>query len=381
MSGGAASGVRRWRSRRGLAAIGAGVLVLGLGALAIPHPPSLSTEVSGDDALAARIAELAGDTPGARDRMAVAVIDGGDVTMAGFGVDGTTEFEIGSVSKTFTAGLFAEAIARGEVAPDDRVGDHLDLGDAPVADATLEELASQRSGLPRIDARLLTTGRSLLASLTGADPYAPGADEVLEAARAASLDNRGEVAYTNLGMALLGQALAAAAGLDYATLVEERIAGPLGLGDTRTPVVASALGQDAPTGYSSGGRPVAAWTLGSYAPAGGVRSTLDDMTVYAQAMLDGDATAAEALDARFPAGDDREIGWAWFTSTVDRTELGPDAGTGTLDITWHNGMTGGFASMVALDRESDRAVVVLSNSAVDVDALAFTLLAESEDAS
>lgn len=381
MSGNAASDVRGRRLRRNLAAIGVGVLVLGLGALAIPHPPSLSTEVTGDPELAARVAELAVDTPGARDRMVVAVIDGDRVTMAGFGADGNSEFEIGSVTKTFTAGLFAEAVARGEVAPSDRVGDHLDLADAPVADATLEELASQRSGLPRVDARLLTTARSLLASLTGADPYAADADAVLDAARAASIENAGEVTYSNLGMALLGQALAAAAGVDYATLVEERIAGPLGMRDTRTPVVASALGEGAPTGYSSGGRPVAAWTLGSYAPAGGVRSTLDDMTVYAQAMLGGDATASEALDPRFPAGDDREIGWAWFTSTVDRADLGPAAGSGSLDITWHNGMTGGFASMVALDRDSDRAVVVLSDTAVDVDALAFTLLAESEDAS
>jgi uncharacterized membrane protein len=125
-------------------AIGLGAVVALLGVLARPSPPSLSTVVTGDAALAARARPL---LPGALDRVSVAVVDGAAVTYAGFGADEHAEYEIGSITKTFTGALLADAIRRGEVSADTRVGALLPLGGAPVADATLEELASHRSGL------------------------------------------------------------------------------------------------------------------------------------------------------------------------------------------------------------------------------------------
>src|SRR5699024_5990606 len=55
--------------------------------------------------------------------IAAARIDGDEVTFAGTGADERTEFEIGSITKTFTAALFADAIDRGEVDPDTRLGE------------------------------------------------------------------------------------------------------------------------------------------------------------------------------------------------------------------------------------------------------------------
>src|SRR5688500_11146783 len=75
-----------------------------LGVLAQPNPPSLSTVVTGEAALAARARPL---LPGALDRVSLAVIDGDTVTYAGFGSDEHTEYEIGSLTKTFTALLLA----------------------------------------------------------------------------------------------------------------------------------------------------------------------------------------------------------------------------------------------------------------------------------
>src|SRR3712207_71288 len=94
-------------------------------------------------ALAARARPL---LPGALDRVSIAVVDGATVTYAGFGADEHTEYEIGSITKTFTAALLADAIQRGEVTADTKVG-ALPLGAAPAANVTLAELASHRSGL------------------------------------------------------------------------------------------------------------------------------------------------------------------------------------------------------------------------------------------
>ena len=133
------------RHRSGLAvAVALAAAVALVGVLARPSPPSLSTLVTGDATLAARARPL---LPGALDRVSVAVVDGAAVTYAGFGADEHTEYEIGSITKTFTASLLADAIRRGEVTADTKVGALLPLGGAPIADVTLEELASHRSGL------------------------------------------------------------------------------------------------------------------------------------------------------------------------------------------------------------------------------------------
>jgi hypothetical protein len=73
----------RHRSRLAVAVALAAVVAL-VGVLARPSPPSLSTLVTGDAALAARARPL---LPGALDRVSIAVVDGSAVTYAGLGAD------------------------------------------------------------------------------------------------------------------------------------------------------------------------------------------------------------------------------------------------------------------------------------------------------
>jgi CubicO group peptidase (beta-lactamase class C family) len=221
-----------------------------IGVLAWPHPPSLSTNVTGDSALAARaLPHLAG----ALDRVSIATIDGTTVTYAHFGATNDTVYEIGSVTKTFTSLLLADAIARGEVTADTHVGDLLSLAGSSVADVTLAELASHRSGLPRG----ASTIKEELLLLIRRDPYVQDVDGVIAQARAATLRNRGTFSYSNLGTALLGQALASASSMDYARLVQERIFRPLGMTTNSVPVTAENLLDDALTGYNASGQHVA----------------------------------------------------------------------------------------------------------------------------
>ncbi|HZG65896.1 MAG TPA: serine hydrolase domain-containing protein [Herpetosiphonaceae bacterium] len=320
-----------------------------LGMLVEPHRPTLSTVVTGDAALAARVRPY---LQGAFDRVSVATIDGDTVTSANFGATDDTEYEIGSITKTFTALLLADAIERGEVTPDTRVGDLLPLSGSPVADVTLAELASHRSGLPRQSMRLRDVMELALLYLANRDPYVQDVAGVIAQARAARLRSRGRVSYSNLGTALLGQALAAVSSMDYALLVEERIFTPLGMTTSSVPVTAGNLPGDAPTGYSVGGERAAPWTMNGTAPAGGIRSTPADMVRYARALLDGTAPGLDALTPHWAAfGDRLKIGYAWVTEERD----------GRV-VTWHTGETGGFASMLVLDRANHRAVVILANT-------------------
>jgi CubicO group peptidase (beta-lactamase class C family) len=331
-----------------------------IGVLVQPQPPSLSTNVTGSAALAARaLPHLAG----ALDRVSIAIIDGTTVTYAHFGADDTTEYEIGSVTKTFTGLLLADAIARGEVAADTKVGVLLPLGGAPAADVTLAELASHRSGMPR-GAPPTIMGNLLL--LTRRDPYVQDVDGVIALARAATLRNRGTFLYSNLGAALLGQALASASRMDYARLVQERIFRPLGMTMSSVPVTAENLPDDALTGYDVTGKHVAPWTMNGAAPAGGIRSTSADLVRYAQALLDGTAPGMAALIPRWDEGNGSQVGYAWNTAEV-----------GGRTVTSHGGATDGFCTAIALDRANQRAVIILSNTKVPVEQAALTLLVGS----
>ncbi|WP_209559945.1 serine hydrolase [Frigoribacterium sp. PvP032] len=363
--------------RRVAAAVVAGVVTLALGAAAIPRPPSLSPEVTGDEAL---IGQVRDELPaGAFDRLAVAVVDGDEVTRAEFGTatgPGADEFEIGSVTKTITASLYAVALQRGEVQRESTLGDVLGVTGA-ASSITLEELATQHSGLPRLPADLRFTGRVLLANLSGADPYTDDVAALVGQASRAEVDDDKPYGYSNFGMALLGQALATAADTPWEQLVAERVAEPLGLADTYAPGDPEGLRPDAPTGFTSSGRHADAWTMRAFGPAGSVRSTLDDMVAYTVAQRDDRAPGVIATEPLVEAGDGGgEIGWAWQTTPREGDGGGDGDGGGT--VTWHDGMTGGYASFVGFDRDSDRAVVVLSSSAVSLDDLAFELLEEEK---
>ncbi|WP_370618039.1 serine hydrolase domain-containing protein [Mumia sp. Pv 4-285] len=329
-------------------------VVVALGALLAPHPATLG-DASGDDALAARTRDALGRGHHA---VSVALVEPDGVRYAGFGANEHTPYEIGSVAKVMTSMLLSDAVARGEVTLEEPLGDHLDLGDSPAADVTLAELASHRSGLPRMGGGLWGTAGAAVATLRHRNPYYESVDDLVAEAREASVgDERGSVSYSNLGGALLGQALAARSGLDYAALLRTRLLEPLGLTDTTVPEDDA----DATThGRAASGLAEEPWVQDGYAPAGGIRSTTADLAVLIGAVLDRSAPGADAVEPRWDAADGDRIGLAWFTS-ADGT-------------TWHNGGTGGYRAMVALDRTRGRGVVVLADTAIDVDDAALDIL-------
>ncbi|KZX21375.1 serine hydrolase domain-containing protein [Rathayibacter tanaceti] len=350
------------RRRLALAATAAAVVLIG-GVLLRPSAPTLSPDATGDAEIAQWLRTDVGD--GARHHLVAAVVTPEGIRYGGLGADERTEVEIGSVTKTMTALLLAQSAAAGTVALDDRAADYAEVGDFP---GTLAQLASHRSGLPRIPTGVGEIASTVLAQLRGTDPYAGwSAADTLRHAAEADLGAE-EVAYSNLGAAVLGQTLARAEGRDYADLLRERVLDPLGMTDSSVPVTADALAPDAPTGYTASGRSVAPWTLAGYAPAGGVRSTAADMARYAQALLTDDPALGVAgstvLEPRFDAGDGNRIGLSWYTSDA--------AGGGST--TWHNGGTAGYSTMLVMDRDRGVAVFVNGDTASSVDELGVTLL-------
>lgn len=312
---------------------------------------------------------------------------GEEVAWAGFGtpelgtgapVDERTMFEIGSVTKVFTAILLAEMAAQGEVALSDPIEKFMPAGVAAPTRAgrsiTLLDLALHRSSLPRIPPR------TILAALVSDDPYANFSAERLYdfvGGYSPSRDIGSEYEYSNLGYGLLGQLLARRADTDYGSLLDKRVLRPLGLENTTISLPGDQAARVAKP-YLSGGKPAHNWNLAAMAPAGALWSSARDMLRFIQANLAPPETdlykaMAECRAARAPTGiDGLSMGLGWHI--LERKGAQALAKEGREPIIWHNGGTGGYRSFVGLIPARRVGVVVLANTTHEVDAIALSLL-------
>lgn len=286
-------------------------------------------------------------------RLAASVVDLGDRPSgrsAFVRADAATRFEIGSVTKALTGLLLADAVDRGEVALETRVGDVVDEArNSRLAGVTLRELCTHTSGLPRLPMNAKSAARRLLYGYLGIDPYrGVSATSLLSVAARQRLRGRGRSRYSNLGGAVLGQVLARAAARDFDALLTERVLGPLGMGGAGV----SRTDARARWGWSAVGLPRMPWLMDGYAPAGGVYATLSDLTALAEALLDGTAPGLAALSPVVDQGEYRQIGMFWVVDTVPDTDR---------QMVWHNGATRGYSAFLSIFPQARRAVVVLAD--------------------
>jgi serine-type D-Ala-D-Ala carboxypeptidase/endopeptidase len=304
-----------------------------------------------------------GDRTGAC--VAAAVIDNGTTARAYFCADPKSErpydehtaFEIGSVSKTMTAALLAEFIARGEVALNDPIAKLLPSGTSvPSLDGreiTIGDIVTHTSGLPSYPWRMTDMS----------NPYATLTERDLLDALAATRLTRApgsQWEYSNFAVMVLSYALAKRSNKDYETLLHARLLAPLGMNDTyiaqRPPHVRLAQGHLPNT------MPQAPWDFPvDMAGVGGVRATLPDMVRYLEGELgtrESDITPALAQTQQQVASvGGHTMGTNWEILSTANIANGHT-------IIMHGGGTGGYSSFVAFDRAAKRGAVLLSDTAL-----------------
>ncbi|MEW1910979.1 serine hydrolase domain-containing protein [Kitasatospora sp. NPDC085895] len=291
-----------------------------------------------------------------------------------------TLFEIGSITKVFTALLLARTVLAGDAALEEPLAGLLPGCTVPGRGGrriTLQHLATHTSGLPRLPKGMLLPA---LFNPRAADPYAGcTADRLLDGlarTKLRSVPGR-TFRYSNLGAGLLGLALARRAGTDYEQLVRREVCLPLGLADTVVTPGADGAGRLA-GGHTANRRPTAPWHLADLAGAGGLRSTGNDLAAFLRAQLGGAPTdTAEAIVLTRQV-EHRTSPFSWTHLGWSAHRLHPQQG-GHLQV-WHNGRTGGFASYAGFDPETGTAVAVLGNTGRSVDAAGAGLLRTLQEA-
>ena len=278
------------------------------------------------------------------------------------GVPPDRVFEIGSITKVFTASILARMVADGSVRLDDPVAKYLPPSVRVPArngrQITLLDLATQSSGLPRLPTNL--------APRDSTNPYADYSVEQMYAFLSGyelPRDIGQTYEYSNLGVGLLGHALALKAGMSYEELVRRRVLSPLGMRETAITLPPALRARLAP-GHDAEGRVVPNWDFPTLAGAGALRSTAGDMLTFLAANLD---SFADTHLSRRPTGNaSMTIGLAWHI-------LARPVGK----IVWHNGGTGGYRSFTGFDAARRIGVVVLTNSGANVDDIGLHLLDET----
>ncbi len=281
----------------------------------------------------------------------IGLYDNGKTSVAGFGQvsrnnaaspRADTIFEIGSITKVFTTLLAEEQVMADRLAWSDTLATRLpdvDFVSDGVAGIAIGELAGHVSGLPRMPD-----------NMPMADPMNPyiGYDSALLQAfigdlNPASLDK--VFAYSNLGMGLLGEIAASAAGLPFEAAMQRDVLRHYGMNDTGM----SIEDPDRLAQGFSGGADMTNWGFDALAGAGALLSTTTDMLRFIDANFNDDNAALESLRGR-AASSENAFGWI--------KELHDDGDS----IFWHNGGTGGYASFVGLRPEKGTGVVILSAS-------------------
>lgn len=285
----------------------------------------------------------------------------GRVSADGPAPTAATLFEIGSISKVFTALVLADMVERGEVRIDDPVSRWLPgvkLPSRAGREITLVDLTTHTSGLPRLPANLDTSNvDDPYASYRVPDLYAFLAGYTLTRDPGTGWD------YSNLGVGLLGHVLATRAGTSYEDLVRRRVFAPLGLKDT-TITLSPAQRVRMATAHDAGLRPASWWGFDALAGAGAIRSTASDMLTFAAAALGGD-TPLKAAFARMTAvrratGRPATMQLAgWVAVSANGREL-----------LAHDGGTHGFRSSLMIDVAGKRAAIAWINGPHDVNDLA-----------
>ena len=255
-------------------------------------------------------------------------------------------YEIGSVTKTFTASLLFKAISEGKIHIDDNIDKYLKLPEKEYY-PTIRRLITHRSGYKNYFFDI----KFILKYYRGINMFSGfSKTQLIEKLGKTNLENKDySFNYSNFGIAVIGLILTEIYGDDYTDLINEYVQKELNLKNT---IVSNGSG-DLKKYWN--------WANDdAYKPAGALISTIDNMLEYAKLQMNG--SPGYLLDAQKPLAEINATSYAFAKLNIRMDKIGA---TWIIDnqnnITWHNGGTGNFNSYLGFDNEKQIAVVILSN--------------------
>ena len=194
-------------------------------------------------------------------------------------------FQIGSVSKQFTAAAILQLAEQDKLKLSNTLGEFIKGLPKDYAQVTIERVLSHTSGLPNYnnDARV----RNIWHKEKSLDGI------IEEITKQSVIANSGELFnYSNTGYVLLGKVIEAASGLTYPDYLKTQIFKPLQM--NRSYVMERGEGKTGITGYTKAGDSPLAVDRSWVHASGAIASTLKDMSLWHQALINGKVISKES---------------------------------------------------------------------------------------
>ena len=275
-----------------------------------------------------------------------------------------TIYSICSISKLFTSIAVMQLRDEGLLRLDDPIAQHLPWftikdTNPGTGEIDIQGVLTHSAGLPRESAHPYWTGPDF--------PF-PTREQVIE-----RVSKQEELypadafyQYSNLGLTLAGEVVAAASGQPYAEYVQEHILDPLGLSDTSPDIPADHRGGRLATGYSRPARDGQRAAIDFYqvrgiAPAAGYASTVEDLGRFAswqfRLLENGGAEVLRSTTLR-------EMQRVHFVSEDFDTHRGLGFSVSRRDGTTfvgHGGSCPGYRTQLSMSNDDKIAVIFMTN--------------------
>ena len=278
--------------------------------------------------------------------ISIAIYDGNDITYDVYGAEYNLnyDYEIGSITKTFTAMLVSKAIKEGKVNLDDSISNYLELENRYYP--TIKRIITHTSGLKPY---YLSFQKIKNYFVGGNDFYNISKEQLLEELNKTKLEDKDyNFNYSNFGVSTLGLVLEKVYDKNYNELLEELLK-QLDMNNTTI-----ATGTGNLSGYWK-------WNENDgYIPAGAIISNIEDMSKYLETLITSDENYVIRTQEALKEVNAKNDIYSMFDVNVDNVGI-----TWMIDnkndIIWHNGSTTNFNSYIGFNREKKVGVVILSN--------------------
>ena len=268
-----------------------------------------------------------------------------------------TIYEIGSITKTITSIILANAVLENKINLNDDIRkylkgnyENLQYNSKPIK---VENLANHTSGLPEdiFPEKLYSLQNPTMFDLINIFE-GDSLTLFLKELHKIKLDTLPgtKMSYSNTGIITLGIILENVYKMSYSNLVKKYITEPYAMNNTETVFYKSDT-VSYTKGYDKKGNTMPHITFQIAGAAGGLKSTASDMIMYIKENISEKDKAIELSHKETFRNDEQSIGLGWYinNSTKNSIEF------------WHNGGEPGFSSYILIIPESKVGIICLTN--------------------
>ncbi len=261
--------------------------------------------------------------------------------------DAFTQFEIGSISKTFTAYILTSILIDKKISDSAFIGAYLPDSiqqNSSIANIRFVELMNHTAGLPRLPNNMGITFYSM-------QPYEYyGEQQLFSYLKTAILAKDGKVSYSNLGAGLAGVLAERISRKSFEQLLKQYITKPFKMSYTQ---MNAASNRPKSIGYYNDSI-ATYWEMNILKAAGGIKSDAADMLSYIEYLLKNDqsdviqniTTPTATINKRL------QIAKGWHILSLPNNS----------SLYWHNGGTYGFSTFCAFQKETGKGIFIAVNA-------------------